>query len=798
MSGGEGIVIAGIDLETELDRIISRYRLSVELGLSLSDTYIGTRPDLPLDSPDGIDLDQFVQHLPLSLGHTPVDIVLVRSTTDITRVTSTGLVVMIGSTALTTLLLIGLSALVARAIAQPIQRLSLVAEAVARGDLSQRVEETEWTSPFGIGNGDEIGLQITAFNRMVAELQSSHNSLETRVEARTRDLATTARVARALSTNLDVDTMLHALIQSIYEQLDLCMVALFRLESGANTAIIQETAGKVSNRLKQHEHRFPIVPRSIVGVAVETGELQVIDDVSLEPTHLRAPDFPTTGSAAAVPLLAGQDVVGVLYVQHQQPQALTPDLVNLLVTLADQIAMGLENTRLYKTEQRRRQLAELLELTGRTLSSNIDPRQVPEGLLSLLNTLVPYDQGLLLLQEGNVLRPLAHYGFPDDERVHHIEVPIHEDRIFAQIVATRKPMIVDDVMQEPGWYQISWLPLYHSWLGIPIISKDRVIGMVSLSRAEVAAFSLDDMMWVQAFAMQAGIALDNARLYSEMTCFKEQLEARTRRQSEEFDKTYRVLEQLDETKGGFIEMAACEMQTPLTTIRDHVRSLDRLLSGERDAQITSLLNGMISGIDRLRQVTESILNVTRIDTQSLKMSTSNVYLPHVIKRVRRDLKPTLDERRLTLTVSGLDTLPHIATDPDLLFKVFDRLVTNAINDTSDGGRVHVTGHVVKTNNGSAPGVEVVVSGSDIDIASEPPGRIQGVEPGSDLATVQGIVLAHGGKLWVESVGRDENRGSGSRFHVRLPIYSELNPETLLRLSKSEWYKSLMGGYKGGL
>ena len=259
------------------------------------------------------------------------------------------------------------------------------------------------------------------------------------------------------------------------------------------------------------------------------------------------------------------------------------------------------------------------------------------------------------------------------------------------------------------------------------------IGLISLTRAEAAAFSLDDMMWVQAFTMQAGIALDNARLYAEVAYFKEQLEERVRQRIEELN----------------------------------------------------------------------------------KMSKSEVYLFRVIERVRRDLETALEERRLTLTISDLETLPHINADPELMFKVFDQLITNAIKYIPDCGRIHVAGRVVKAENGSTPSVEVVISGTDIGITSHhhelilgkfyqpdeaalhSSGRIKGAEPGSSLATVWAIVLAHGGRIWVESERYDEKRCPSSRFHVQLPIHPELNPETLLRLSEFERNKS-KGGYRGGL
>jgi signal transduction histidine kinase len=148
----------------------------------------------------------------------------------------------------------------------------------------------------------------------------------------------------------------------------------------------------------------------------------------------------------------------------------------------------------------------------------------------------------------------------------------------------------------------------------------------------------------------------------------------------------------------------------------------------------------------------------------------------------------LRERNLTLTVEGLDDLPPIAADPDLLHKTFYHLIINAVKYTPDGGAITVSGKAV-SGDGQAPAVQVVVgdTGIGIDPAhhelifekfyqtgrttlhSSGKTKFKGGGPGLGLAIARGIVLAHGGRIWVESPGYDEQACPGSRFYVRLPI-----------------------------
>jgi len=784
MQDGLGTVVVGLDLEQELQDIVSQYRLFADLGLSVAGANVSTRENLLFGGTDQPEEGQYIRHHELTLGETPADLLLVRSTSDIDQVINTGLGVMIGSTLLATLLLIALSVLTARSIARPIQHLSATVDVVAKGNLDQQVEVAALAGPFGIGDDDEIGLLAVAFNSMVAELRGLYQNLEAKVQARTRELSTAAAVARAVSSSLELDVVLDKSVHVIQEQLVLNHVGLFLLQADTGKAVLHAGTGEVGRWLKEQSFKLTIGSDSMVAQVVATGRPLIVEDAMAAPTRL----FPEPESAAVIPLLAGDKVIGVLYVQSAQQNAMTPELQNLLVTLADQIAIGVENARLYASEQRRRHLTELLELTGRALSSRLDLYEVPERILSLLNTLVPYERGSLWLKEGQIFRPITCYGFPDGQLARQIELEICEGDVFQQVAELRQPVIVDDVTHEPGWTQLPWLPLHHSWLGAPILCKGELIGMVSLTRPSIGAFKPEDADLVQTFATQAGIALENAQLYAEITRFNEQLEQLVQERTEELNTAYELLERLDRTKADFIKVAAHELRTPLTVIKMSAQMLQSFLASEANAGVKSSLEGVLSGAKRLHTIVNSMLDVAKIDNQTLQMSQEDVSLKDVIGRLCENLKEPLAERRLNLTVEGFDELPLTRADPDLLYKVFFHLVCNAIKYTPDGGQIGIQGRVC-TLEGQASHVEIVVSDTGIGIDSRHhelifekfyrtgevilhssgTHKFKGGGPGLGLAIVRGIVQAHGGKIWVESEGCDEKRCPGSCFYVQLAI-----------------------------
>ncbi len=359
MPDGAGSVVAGIDLETELNRLVARYRLTSDLGLSLGEAQVGTRGDLPFDSRQDRSQGLHSQRVALTLGQTPLDLLLVRSTADIARVTSTGLQVMVGSALLTTLLLVGLGVVLTRAIARPVQHLSATAEAVAHGDLTRRADLARRGSWLGVGQGDEIGRLASAFNGMVAELQELYRDLEAKVTARTQELSTAADVAHAISASLDPDVVLRMAVELIHRSLGFHFAAVLIIEPGAETLVLREAAGAAASALKERGLELPITAGSLVGTAAAERKASVVQDVASAANYLELPELRTTRSEVAIPLLVGDTVIGVLDVQSARPHAFPGDVVQILTTLANQIATGMHHARLY--EQVQRHAAELEE-----------------------------------------------------------------------------------------------------------------------------------------------------------------------------------------------------------------------------------------------------------------------------------------------------------------------------------------------------------------------------------------------------------------------------------------------------
>ncbi|MEJ5224825.1 MAG: ATP-binding protein [Anaerolineales bacterium] len=265
---------------------------------------------------------------------------------------------------------------------------------------------------------------------------------------------------------------------------------------------------------------------------------------------------------------------------------------------------------------------------------------------------------------------------------------------------------------------------------------------------------------------------------------------RLQERTEELQRTYRILEQMDRTKSSFIEVSAHELRTPLTLIKGYTQMLQ--IKAANDPEMEALTRGIVDGAERMTEIVNSMLDVSRIDSKTLKMMPEMTQVGLVILRLQKTFKNALIERRLTMDTEGLETLPPIYADPDLLYKVFYHLIINAIKYTPDGGLITISGRTIEETPGK-PEVEIVVSDTGIGIApqnhelifekffqtgevllhSSGKTKFKGGGPGLGLAIARGIIEAHHGRIWVESKGYDEATNPGSHFHIRLPVNSEV-------------------------
>jgi len=253
----------------------------------------------------------------------------------------------------------------------------------------------------------------------------------------------------------------------------------------------------------------------------------------------------------------------------------------------------------------------------------------------------------------------------------------------------------------------------------------------------------------------------------------------------ELEKTNRILEQMDGAKMRFIHVAAHELRTPLTLVQGYAQLMQMKSKGNED--LTKYSGEIREGSRRMVEIINSMLDVSRIDTNQLEMMPSDMEIRPVIEKVRNGFQGALEERKISLTTTGLATLPIFCGDKDLLYKVFYHVIGNAIKYTPDGGSVTVGGTLIE---GSTPGeIEITVrdTGIGIDVENQElvfekfyqtgevllhssgKTKFKGGGPGLGLAIARGIVNAHRGRIWLTSPGYNETTNPGTTVYIRLPV-----------------------------
>ncbi len=448
-----------------------------------------------------------------------------------------------------------------------------------------------------------------------------------------------------------------------------------------------------------------------------------------------------------------------------------------------------ENANLYSSEQSRRRSAEALTKAARQLSSLSTEEEVPQQIVEQLTQMVPVARCALYLEDVNgVPRLRGHLGFPVNAPLDDLVYQIHGTNVYEAISKQAEPMVIGDIKNMQGWKQPEWLPSDGSWVGVPLYSKNRVTGMMAMSRERAGAFIQDDILLASTFAIQASISLDNARLYDDLNRFNQMLERMVEQRVDELNKVITRLEKLDKNKSDFIQVAAHELRTPLTVIKGYMGMIKTAKAIQENQSLTMAMDGVLQGTDRLHQIVNSMLDVARLESQVLAPHLENVALGPILRLIHKDYVEDLQARQLTLELDpSINSVQYIRADSELLQKALDNVVVNAIKFTPDGGTIHVSAGQVKGERGDVCEIRIKDTGIGIDdkdkemifeklyqvgkveLHSSGRTKFKGGGPGLGLAIAAGIVKAHQGKIWCESEGYDEQKLPGSTFFVQIPV-----------------------------
>lgn len=250
-------------------------------------------------------------------------------------------------------------------------------------------------------------------------------------------------------------------------------------------------------------------------------------------------------------------------------------------------------------------------------------------------------------------------------------------------------------------------------------------------------------------------------------------------------------ERLEESKTKFVAVAAHELKTPLTIIEGYANILRAELDEEPRTRV--YMEGLTNGFRRMREIIGDMIDVSLLDLKSFEIKYRQINLERTVLLVADSLNKYFGERDVELVVMPFDGETMTYGDEEKLKKALTKVVMNALKFTPDRGRVVLTAVPVRQDEASDEiggflDIQVMDTGIGIDpdnlqtifnkfgsaadasLHSSSKTKFKGGGPGLGLPIAKGIIEAHGGRIWAESIGYDEENCPGSTFHIELPLW----------------------------
>jgi PAS domain S-box-containing protein len=346
-------------------------------------------------------------------------------------------------------------------------------------------------------------------------------SLLTETRRRLREVNLLLDFSRQLS-GLDADSILNALVESALRVVTAAHAGVVLIQDAATELLIPRAAlgyADVSSLMQISYKPGDSLPGQVFlsRKSRRVDEVSFARDYNLSAEHLLRYREATSGrlpvSSLLLPIQTGEGQLGVMVLDNfNTPAAFSADDEALLLSLTQQVALSLENVRLIQVSQERAVQLQALTNVSATMTSSLESGELVSGLLDSLHAVLPYDTGILWLRQGNAMSVAAARGFPDNEQRLGLTVAIEDSRLLAEMSHTSQGIVVTDIREDPRFPALVEAERL-SWMGVPLVSKNEVVGVIALDKTEPGYFSLELTQMVTTFASQAAIALENARLY---------------------------------------------------------------------------------------------------------------------------------------------------------------------------------------------------------------------------------------------------------------------------------------------
>jgi len=363
-------------------------------------------------------------------------------------------------------------------------------------------------------------------------------------------------------------------------------------------------------------------------------------------------------------------------------------------------------------------------------------------------------------------------------------IPVGEG-LNSWVVAHHEPLLIGSVADEArfGVKAVPDSKATESWLGVPMITRDRVSGVISVESYKKNAFTPDDILLLTAIANQAAVAIENAQLYKDLEGLTYALEQRVMERTNELRETNLRLLAADRSKNQFLANMSHELRTPLNSIIGFSSVLLESARSSIAPRLYKFLENIHTAGNHLLELINDILDLSKIEAGKMELRPDSFDLRDTIAAVERVMKGFAAEANVRITSKIDDSVPIVRLDEGRLKQILFNLLSNAVKFSPNGGPVTISAAFV-------PAAEspIEIDAVRIDVTDQgigiPPDELKRIfdefyqtelgrrsrrgGTGLGLSLTRNFVELHHGRIDVQSTP-----GSGSTFTLILPVdYNE--------------------------
>lgn len=565
-----------------------------------------------------------------------------------------------------------------------------------------------------------------------------------------REINALLEISKAIASGLYLEDVLRLIVTVTAKVMDSKICSLWILDERDQRLKLKATQSLSEAYLKE---RSLALGEGVVGHVALHNKPIMIPDVLQEPLYKEKELAKREGlvSMLSVPMCLKERVIGVINCYTSYPRAFSKAEVELLLTVANQAAICIENSGLMETLD----IDEILRL-------------VLEGVIQ--NTGFDRARLYLLNEKRNMLECRMAVGV-DVEKIKGIELPlIPEVSVVSRSFIEKRPYVIPDATRDPRVNPLLKEKFnLHSLVVIPLLAQEKALGVIAADHTEPGKILTEEMLnSVMIFAQQAALAIQNASMYQELKQFSQRMEEKIRETTAHLRKTEAQLIRSEKLAalGQLAAGLAHEIRNPLTSIHILIHSLmERLPTENAHRQDLKVIT---EEIDRINEIVNQFLRFAKPAPPSFEKTE----VVSIVEEILPLLRPQIEKQQIEVQ-REFQALPLVLMDREQVKQALFNLILNAVQAMPSGGKLILGGK----NSEDGQWIQLLIRDTGTGISEDHlpllfdpffSTREEGM--GLGLSIAHRIIDQHHGKIEVES-----SPGKGTLFTVWLPISMNIEP-----------------------